>query len=77
MSAWSEIKGELVKKVKELFKDAEVSEYPYYIRVKIGEKSYRILYSYGQLRILDEATKKVAITGTLDKTIETLKELIK
>lgn|GEM_PF-5068032 len=77
MSSWPNIKKELLDKIKQLLPEATVVEYERYLHIKIKDKSFRVFYGYGKIRVLDEKTRKFRIVGSVEEALRTIEELSK
>jgi len=76
---WDTIKSELKKKIEENIPGAEVYEYSHYLHVKKGDKGARIFLSYGNLRVLDETTRKFLVfpPDKIDDIVDKVKDILK
>ncbi|RLF14153.1 MAG: hypothetical protein DRJ66_06560 [Thermoprotei archaeon] len=79
MISWEEFKTKICNALKSRIPEVEIFPYKHYVHIKRGGKSIRLMYSYGQLRILDESTRKVKVLKpdiTLDEVIEEVINII-
>ena len=75
---WDNIKSELKKKIEESILGAEVYEYSHYLRVKKRDKGARIFLSYGNLRVLNETSRKFLVfpPDKIDDIVNKVKDIL-